>query len=170
MWRKLKWWWDCAFYGRPYASTALASEDSVRVLDLYLRESLVKMLERESATRPIILATGAPHAIAQRVVDDLGFISHRLSSGQKVCAVGQCKLAKLRREVFNKPAVRETLSITGNDFVYIGDSADDIPVWKASKWPIVVQQQSNLTLIPQLVEDFPDLLILDYRDEGVDPI
>lgn len=149
--------------GRAHAGTVLA-ERYHKTIDLYLRNSLVERLRTESARRPIILATGAPRCLARRVSSELDFISMTISSGPRVSCIAKEKVARIKRELFGNAEFCKKHRIKNTEFVYIGDSEDDVAVWKAAKWQIVVRQLSNDHLIVEWMGRFPRMLIMDYRE------
>ena len=74
------------------------------------------MAEKErDKGRKIVLATGSPQAVAQRVADYLGVFAEVIAAVPDVNVIGETKAAILQKRFGN--------------FTYIGNSVQDIPVW-----------------------------------------
>jgi 4-hydroxybenzoate polyprenyltransferase/phosphoserine phosphatase len=81
--------------------------------------------EQRARGRKIILATGADRAVADAVATRLGLFDAVLASDGARNLKGQAKLDGIRQ-------------LVGNDFVYAGDSAADLPIWAAARAAILV--------------------------------
>lgn len=90
------------------------------------RQSLIEYLRAErDRGRRLLLVTGADRSIAESVAGHLGLFDDVLASDGR---------RNLTRE--NKAsAIREHLK--GEPFAYAGDSADDLPVWKAAETAVL---------------------------------
>ena len=82
--------------------------------------------------RTVILATGADHAVAQRVSGHLGGFTAVLASDGKTNLSGGNKLAAIRQHCGSDP-----FDYVGNDFV-------DLPIWAESRRAIVVAPSGRL--------------------------
>ena len=96
------------------------------------REALVDFIRTQRrGGRRIILATAANMAIAQAVAKHLGLFDQVLASDRHTNLKGNAKLDAIRREV-------------GEQFSYAGDSAADLPIWRAATTAIVVDCPASL--------------------------
>lgn len=91
----------------------------------YHEQFLAYLREEKSKGRQVILATAAHATIARRVGANLDLFDHVIASEAGSNLKGRVKLA----------AIRRTLP---GDFVYAGDSAADLPIWKAAHRAILV--------------------------------
>jgi 4-hydroxybenzoate polyprenyltransferase len=112
--------------GRAGFKQAVASRADLAVPSLPYRSGLLDYLREQKKTgRRIILATAAHASVAHRVAEHLDFFDEVLATEGRRNLKGETKLA----------AIRE---VTGGDFVYAGDSAADLPVWKGARAAILV--------------------------------
>ncbi len=95
------------------------------------RESLLNYLQAEKARgRTIVLATAAHRSIADSVARKLGLFDAVLATEDDRNLKGRRKLEAIEARY-------------GNDFCYAGDSAADLPIWKASRAAILVGRTSR---------------------------
>jgi 4-hydroxybenzoate polyprenyltransferase/phosphoserine phosphatase len=80
---------------------------------------------QRAAGRRVWLATAANERIAQAVADHLGLFDGVLASSAAVNLKGPRKLEAIRAAL-------------GEDFVYAGDSAADLPIWRAARGAVLV--------------------------------
>lgn len=81
--------------------------------------------EQKQQGRSIVLATAAHHSIADKVARHLGLFDEVLASGAGHNLTGHAKLQQIQEKL-------------GREFVYAGDSAADVPIWKAAQAAILV--------------------------------
>lgn len=90
------------------------------------RESLLVYLREEKAKgRRIVLATAAHHSIANDVAKHLGLFDQVLATEAGRNLKGVEKLRAIEEKV-------------GRDFVYVGDSRADLPIWEAARAAVLV--------------------------------
>ncbi len=112
--------------GRAALKDFVASRALIRVDRLPYCLGLLDYLRSEKKKgRRVILATGAARATAEAVATHLGIFDGIIASDEAVNVKGAIKLEAIRRAV-------------GDDFVYAGDSKDDLPIWKSAKAAILV--------------------------------
>ncbi|GAB3252626.1 UbiA family prenyltransferase [Chitinimonas naiadis] len=112
--------------GRAGFKQIIASHTHLPVIDLPWRAALIEYLQEEKAKgRRIVLATAAHHDIADLAAQHLGLFDYVISSDEHRNLKGAAKL----------DAIRE---LVGDDFIYVGDSAADLPIWKAAHGAILV--------------------------------
>ena len=112
--------------GRAFFKARIAERCEFSAELLPLRESLLEHLRvQKSLGRKLVLATAADRRIADAVATRLGLFDQVLASEGGVNLKGRHKLAAIRAQV-------------GHDFTYAGDSAADLPIWKAARSVIVV--------------------------------
>ena len=85
----------------------------------------------------IILATGAPHKYAKSIADYLGLFDKVIATIVDRNNVGMNKLEAIKNEI-------------GNDFIYLGDSMKDIPIWLHCKKAILVGSNKSIQKILKL--------------------
>ena len=112
--------------GRAVFKSNIVLRAGFSVENLPYRQPLVDYLRSEKEKgRRIILATAAHRSIAESVAEHLGLFDSVLASDEVRNLKGRVKLE----------AIRETV---GERFVYAGDSAADLPIWKAAEAAILV--------------------------------
>ena len=79
--------------------------------------------------RTLILATAAHRTIAEDAANHLGLFSQVISTGDSENLKGKAKLDKIQKRI-------------GSRFSYAGDSAADLPIWRASETAILVGTSS----------------------------
>lgn len=113
--------------GRAYLKQQLAARAELDVTSLPYREPLLSFLreEREKG-RKLTLATAADARVAGRVAEHLGVFDAVVASDGETNLSGRRKLAALER------------LHGGPGFVYVGDAAVDLPVWRRAQGAILV--------------------------------
>lgn len=92
---------------------------------------LAYLQDQRGSGRRIVLATAADESIAVAVYEHLGIFDDLLASDRHRNLKGAAKLQ----------AIRELL---GEDFVYVGDSTADLPIWKGARAAIPVNVRPPL--------------------------
>ena len=112
--------------GRAFFKATIAERCEFSAEWLPLREELLQYLRaQKSLGRKLVLATAADRRIADAVAARVGLFDQVMASEGGVNLKGHHKLAAIRAQV-------------GPDFTYAGDSAADLPIWKAARSAIVV--------------------------------
>ena len=115
------------FRGRNRFKCALAEIAIPRVNQLPYRREIFRLIEREaSAGRTVVLATGAPQAVANAVAEYVGCFREIISTDARVNLTGVRKANELESR-FGK-----------GRFYYAGNAAADIPAWRSSAGAVVV--------------------------------
>jgi len=97
------------------------------------RADVVDFVRQErSRGRKVILATAAHRLIAEAVMKHLGLFDALVATEGRANAKGQGKAAQIRK------------SLKHNDFDYIGDSAADLPVFRAARLSYLVAPTDSL--------------------------
>jgi phosphoglycolate phosphatase-like HAD superfamily hydrolase len=133
--------------GRPYIKDQIAQLTSVEDLALSHREINpafhAYLREAHESGRYLVLATGAPQGLAQKVADYFGFFKEVIASTQNSNCVGKVK-AQALMERFGP-----------GQFAYAGNSWQDVPVWKAAAPTELIGVQCPLLLKTYLTYAFP---------------
>ncbi|AOF83414.1 ubiA prenyltransferase family protein [Methyloversatilis sp. RAC08] len=134
--------------GRASFKRAVATRTDPAQLHLPYRQALLEYLRQQRALgRKLVLATAAHESIAQRVASELDVFDCVLATCGGANLKGQAKLAAIREHV-------------GDDFVYVGDSAADIPIWQSSRGAVFasVSSRTRAAVGPAvpIERDFPD--------------
>src|SRR5262245_35876182 len=112
--------------GRAVFKARLASRAGLAVESLPYREALCNFLRLERRKgRRIILATAANRSIAEAVAAHLGLFDDVVASDETRNLKGTIKLEAVR-------------ACAGNRFVYAGDSAADLPIWREADAAVLV--------------------------------
>lgn len=112
--------------GRAVLKEQVAARSSIAPALLPYRQEFLSYLQAEkSQGRKIILATAAHESIATGVAKHLGLFDAVLATDGNNNLKGVAKLQAIRDKV-------------GDNFVYAGDSAADVPIWQAAKAAILV--------------------------------
>ncbi|MEX2317596.1 MAG: haloacid dehalogenase-like hydrolase [Pirellulales bacterium] len=96
----------------------------------------------------VVLATAANQQIANAVADDLGCFTAVLASDERTNLSGKNKLAAIAAHAAGRP------------FEYIGDHANDLPIWKAAERAIAVRCSPRVW---QSVHACPNAICLEER-------
>lgn len=112
--------------GRAGFKEAIAARATIDANSLPYNEPLLDYLQEEkSRGRQIVLATAAHHSIADAVAKRLDMFDKVLATRPENNLKGEAKLQAIRENV-------------GEAFVYAGDCAADLPIWKQAKAAILV--------------------------------
>jgi 4-hydroxybenzoate polyprenyltransferase len=118
--------------GKAHLKAEIARRVDLDATRLPYREDLVAWLREEKERgRPLVLATAADGRIAQAVASYLGLFSAVHASDGTLNLGGERKLKRLRE------------TITG-PFDYVGDSADDVALWRGAREAVVVEPSRRL--------------------------
>jgi 4-hydroxybenzoate polyprenyltransferase len=119
--------------GRAAFKAFVGSRQTLDPRTIPYRDELLEYLRAQRQRgRRTILATAANRSVAESVAAHLGLFDQVLASDQSTNLKGKVKLAAIRREV-------------GEPFTYAGDSAADLPIWRAAATAIVVDCPPRVT-------------------------
>jgi 4-hydroxybenzoate polyprenyltransferase/phosphoserine phosphatase len=122
------------FRGRAAFKQYVASRSSFSAKTLPIREPLLTYLRAEKTKgRQLVLATASHESVAKQVASHVGIFDHAIGTQGKTNLKGENKLRAIRRTV-------------GERFVYAGDSAADLPIWKAAEAAILVGAPRRVAL------------------------
>jgi len=117
--------------GRANLKRQLARHAGLKVTNLPYRSDVVEFLRAEHAAgRQIVLATAADREMVNGIAEHLGVFAQICASDGKNNLKGKAK-ARCLSELFREQG-----------FEYVGDSAADLDVWRASAGGYVVGEQS----------------------------
>ena len=112
--------------GRAAFKAIVASKSSLSAEHLPYQMALLDYLRSEKEKgRRLILATAAHRDIANAVAAHLGLFNEVIASDGSLNVKGEAKLQAIREKA-------------GDRFVYAGDDASDLPVWRAAEAAILV--------------------------------
>jgi 4-hydroxybenzoate polyprenyltransferase/phosphoglycolate phosphatase-like HAD superfamily hydrolase len=118
--------------GRAAFKARLANRTSFSPAHLPYHEELLSYIRSQRHLgRRIVLATAADSRVAEAIAAHLGVFDDVLSSDGTRNLKGSIKLAAIRERV-------------GRNFVYAGDSAADLPIWKGAEGAILVGVSPSL--------------------------
>lgn len=118
--------------GRAAFKQAVASRSNIDARRLpYRDELLVYLRQQQEMGRKLVLATAAHRSVASAVARHLGLFDLVLASDDQVNLKGGNKLTAIRQHV-------------GQRFVYAGDAAADVPIWRAAEAAILVGVRPGL--------------------------
>ena len=121
------------FKGKAFFKHKLSNVIHIEPKNLTYNKNLLKFLKKEKKRgRKIILCTGSNVKTANSVSKYLNFFSKVYASDKYLNLIGKTKATKLVKIFGNKK------------FDYIGNSFDDLHVWKKSKNAIVVNPSRKL--------------------------
>lgn len=139
----------CPFWllkGKARLKDELSKRSSLAVDWLPYNESFLAYLkEQKAAGRRLVLATASNRRVARQVADHLGIFDDVVASDERHNLRGETKAARLG-EQFGQ-----------GGFVYAGNGAVDIPVWRAAAAAVVVAASASVARrVPGAVEaSFP---------------
>ena len=116
----------CFLKGRPFAKAQLLEATDIDPACLPYNVRVLQFAKKEASQgRPLVLATGTPHKLAQKIAAHLGIFQEVIGSNDQVNMTG---LHKQR-------ALLECFGDKGFD--YVGDSRIDAHIWKVSRNALV---------------------------------
>ena len=116
------------FRGKLALKCYLASITPFDPSKLVYRQKIIdRMLNAKAKGRTVVLASGSPQILIERIAGHLKCIDHALGSNASTNLKGQAKLNRLRETFGTLP------------FTYIGDSKHDLSLWQSSAEAIVVE-------------------------------
>lgn len=119
--------------GKAQFKSFVTENVALDVVHLPYNRTLLRFLEEEHARgREIYLATGADIRLAERVADHLGIFDGVLGSDGISNLTGSRKLESLRNR------------LGGNDFVYVGNDAPDLPLMAGAAESMVANPSRRL--------------------------
>lgn len=120
--------------GRARLKTEIARRATLDVANLPYNQELLSFLKEErEAGLTLVLATAAPLAWAQSISRQLGLFDRVLATDETNGNLkGKWKLAMIQKDSGGKP------------FGYAGDASADLPIFEASRLPIVVGGSARL--------------------------
>jgi phosphoserine phosphatase len=119
--------------GKAYFKERVAAAAAAELESLPYRDSVCQYIDREAGeVDEVVLATAANWRIAQHVARECEFIQGVLASDATTNLSGSRKLAAIQAYAGDRP------------FDYIGDHADDLPIWRAARRAIVVSGSNRL--------------------------
>lgn len=133
--------------GKAFFKDRVARRTEFRADLLPYNDSIISYIREEKEKgRRIILATAAHRTIAEEVAAHLGLFDMVLSTDATTNLLGKEKLAAIRK-------------VSGDRFLYAGDSRHDLPVWLSSEGAITSGVSPSLTArirqsVP-VVREFP---------------
>jgi len=117
--------------GRSGFKEAVATRATIDAARLPYCEPLLEYLRGEKAKgRPIILATAAHRSIAEAVSTHLGLFDEVLATEAGRNLKGKTKLESITQHC-------------GSEFIYVGDSNVDVPIWQAAQGAVLVGVAAN---------------------------
>lgn len=120
---------------------------SIQAHLLPYRPSVVAFAKARAAEgAAVVLATASHESVARSVADHLGFFSAALGSTGDVNMKGRRKLAAIEAH------------LGGRSFSYMGDSWVDLPLWRASVKPILVNPSPALMAAVRRFAKSPEVL------------
>ncbi len=117
------------FQGKAKLKYEIAKRVDLNVSLLPLNEKVIQFIKRFDGKK--ILATASNEKYAQAIAKNLNIFDDVLASSESFNLLGTNK-AKVIQERY------------GNNYIYLGDSRHDIPLWQASNHAYVVNPSSSL--------------------------
>ena len=133
--------------GRAAFKEFVSTRASIPVDNLPFRADVVEYLrgERESGRR-IVLATAAHHSVAKAVAARIGIFDGVIASDATTNMKGSRKLSEISERI-------------GSNFVYVGDSSADLPIWQAARAAVLVgaspRVASAVRRVKPVIREFP---------------
>ena len=120
-----------AFKNRSEAKNYIAKIFKIEYSTLPYNNSIIDLINNYIRKGyKIILATGATHLYADPIANYLGLFNEVIATNE-INNIGQNKLDAIINEV-------------GNDFIYLGDSIKDLPIWMHCKKAILIGNNRNI--------------------------
>ena len=124
-------YWLC--YGIAYTKYRISQYIDINPSELDYNNNLLMFLKiKKREGYKLFLATGSTMKYANQIADYLKIFSDVFASNQNNNLIAKNKAQKLEQVFGNK------------GFIYVGNSIDDIPVWKKAKQCLVVSPNSKV--------------------------
>jgi len=118
--------------GRPAAKAFLAEKSPLDVETWPVRQDFLDYVEAQfKAGRKVVLASGADGRVAEAIAAHFPFISEVISSDGTCNMTGKTKALRLR-------------ALFPNGFIYAGDAAADLAVWRVGSASVLVNATSDV--------------------------
>ena len=138
--------------GKAYFKDQLAQRVCPEITSLPYRPEVLKYIDKAKGSgRPVILASASNHRIANEVAEHLGLFTNVLASDADTNLSGQQKLNAILARTEEKP------------FAYMGDSAIDIPLWKAADTAVLVYPSA---LLMKRLKEHPRVDVLSNEQQN----
>ena len=138
-----------AFKNKASAKTFISKEIKIGCHTLPYENRVIDIIDNyKKKGYQLVLATGSPYGYAKPIANYLGLSDKVIATGINRNNVGGNKLEAIKNEV-------------GDDFIYLGDSAKDLPIWLNCKKAILVGY--NRSIEKKLI--FADVEIIDMIKE-----
>ena len=122
------------FQGKQILKDEIASRVELDVALLPYNDKVISYIRDQAGQRRLVLATATNKRLAEQVYQFLGVFDDLLASDRKINLSGEAKAAAIESLLGTK------------DFIYVGNSADDLLVWEScSKAMVVNAPQRVLT-------------------------
>jgi 4-hydroxybenzoate polyprenyltransferase len=133
--------------GRAAFKNYVAANSIISPETLPYREELIDYLRNErKGGRPLVLATASHKIVAEGVCRHLGIFNDLIAT-DSINLKGKNKLDAICK-------------VLGKDFVYVGDSVADIPIWESAKGAVLVGASDSTSRtvhgLTPIEAEFPD--------------
>lgn len=141
--------------GKAYCKKKIAEYVDLDISTLPFQKKLIKFLKSKRDSRcKIFLYTGATEKYARQIVDHLGIFDGFLSSCSQVNLTGENKIKHIKEKFKDEP------------FSYIGDSREDVHIWRCSSGAVLVGAPSSLVKKVSAITSVEKII---KKDKGVLP-
>lgn len=114
------------FKGKSYLKDRIAKEVDIDVSILPYNLDLLNYLKSQKGSRKLILASASNEKFVGKIAEFLGIFDHFIGSDENNNFSGHKKAQKLK-------------ALLGSDnYIYAGNSSDDLPIWNRCKNAIIV--------------------------------
>ena len=120
------------FQGKQILKDEIASRVELDVALLPYNDKVIHYIKEQAGQRRLVLATATNRRLAEKVFYFLGVFDDLLASDRKINLSGETKAAAIESLLDTK------------DFIYAGNSADDLIVWESCSKAIVVNASQRV--------------------------
>ncbi len=113
---------------KTYISKNVKIDSSILPFENILIKTISKYKEKKY---DVTLATGASHNYAKAVSNHIRLFDRIIATNENVNNIGENKLQAIKNKI-------------GDNFIYIGDSAEDIPIWLHCKKAILIGHKPKI--------------------------
>jgi len=141
-----------AFRSKAKAKAFISKEHKIETHTLPYNNRVIDIIaEYKGKGYQILLATGASQKYAIPIANYLGLFDKVISTDNQTNNVGRNKLNAIKDEV-------------GDNFIYLGDSKKDIPIWLHFKKAILVGAKTNI--INKLIENNVEIIDIVKKEKS----
>ncbi|MAH99258.1 MAG: hypothetical protein CMA12_07985 [Euryarchaeota archaeon] len=120
------------FKSKALAKTYISNNVNIDSVILPFENRIIEIISNyKKKNYDVTLATGASHNYANAISNHIKLFDRVIATNKEINNIGENKLQAIKNEI-------------GDNFIYIGDSSEDIPIWSHCKKAIIVGHKPRI--------------------------